>query len=48
MKKRGKKSTIDDYLYHIVIGTFLVMVLGVVANHFMKDKRNLKEISVID
>lgn len=48
MRKRSKKSSIDDYLYHIVIGLFILVCLLAIGNTLMKDKRKLSEIPVFE
>lgn len=47
-KKRHKKTSVDDYLYHIVIAVFLATVGYAVYNNMTKDKRKLHQIQVIE
>ena len=48
MRKKATKKSIDDYLYHIVIGGFLIACLVAYLQHYYKDRRQLTEISVIE
>jgi len=47
-KKRHKKTSVDDYLYHIVIAVFLATVGYAIYNNVVKDKRKLYQIQVIE
>lgn len=48
MIKKSKKKTIDDYLYHIVIGVFLAAVLITLASEYYQDTRQLHQVPVIE
>lgn len=48
MRKKAVKKSIDDYLYHIVIGTFLLAVLLTYLEDYYRDRRPLQDIPVIE
>jgi hypothetical protein len=48
MIKKSKKKSIDDYLYHIVIGVFLGAVALTVASDYYQDTRALHQVPVIE
>ena len=48
MRKKAVKKSIDDYLYHIVIGGFILAVSLTLLEHHFRDRRALVEIPVIE
>jgi hypothetical protein len=48
MRKKATKKSIDDYLYHIVIGGFLLSVALTLIQEHYRDRRALHDIPVIE
>lgn len=48
MRRKSTKKTIDDYLYHIVIGGFIIACLLTYISEIYKDTRTLREVPVIE
>lgn len=48
MIKKQKKKSIDDYLYHIVIGVFVLAVGLTIASEYNQDTRALHQVPVIE
>ncbi len=48
MRKKAVKKSIDDYLYHIVIGGFLLAVVLTFLEDYYRDRRPLEIIPVIE